>query len=336
MATKTQKTKVGVFLIVCVAMMVGGLFLIKGVSTAATSTYWMEFDDSILGLSTGSMVEYLGVPVGSVIDIYVNDDGTARVHISVEVEKVTLRDGVTATLVWFSPVAGTMAIELRGGEADAPVLPDESTIPVEKSIITSFTNSFGNLLVKLEGAMDEVTGFMHNIRMASEGMEEGALAQVVENVDALLVNSSEFVDKTETVMVGLTLSAQRAIKEYAQLSKDMQYLAEDVGEAVEGANAFIKMAHEKLEPLNIEAIQVDLQRAVANIADFTEKLDKTVSFVTVIGESVLHETDNIEHSVRDSLDSLTEAVDSVNALVQAIQQDPAALLRGRGKPKAAE
>lgn len=334
MATKAQKTKVGLFLAACAVAMAGGLLLIRGVSTAAATGYWVEFDDSILGLTTGSMVEYLGVPVGSVSDIYVDDEGIARVHISVENEKVTLREGVVATLVWFSPVAGTMAIELHGGEEGAPLLSPETVIPVEKSLITSFTNSLENLLFQVEGMMDDAQRIIRSVRIATEGMNEGAISRVVDEVGALVRRSSEFVDHTETTMVGLTLSAQRGINEFTQLAEEMEYLTEDVGEAVESATAFIKMAHEKLEPIDFTVIQADLQRAIANIADFTEKLDETVAFVAVVGETVIHETDNLEHSVRDSLDSLTEAVDSVNALVQALQQDPAALIRGRGKPKA--
>ncbi|MDP7639045.1 MAG: MlaD family protein [Candidatus Hydrogenedentes bacterium] len=333
MATKAQKTKVGLFLLVCVALSAGGLFLIKGVSTAIETEYWVEFEDSILGLSKGSMVEYLGVPVGSVADIYVNEQGVARVHISVQDEKVTLREGVVATLVWFSPVAGTMAIELRGGEGTEVLSPD-SLIPVEKSVIISFTNSLENLLFKLDGVMDDVAEIAESARVATEGMKSGALTDVVVDVKALINRSDEFIGHTETVATELTLSAQRAINEYTQLGKDLRYLVEDVGKTVEGANAFIETAQEKLEPVDFASVQADLKRAIANIADFTKKLDGTVALVAEMGEAVIHETDNIEHSVRDSLDSLTETVDSVNALVQTIQQDPSSLLLGRGKPKA--
>jgi len=125
-ATKKQKMKVGIFLIVGFAAIVFAVTYLSGVYREHGLVYWVEFEESILGLNEGGLVEYLGVPVGRVREIYVTDQKKAHVRFVIDPEKVTLQEGVQAELVIYSLAAGTMAISLRGGDPNNPVIPPNS------------------------------------------------------------------------------------------------------------------------------------------------------------------------------------------------------------------
>ncbi len=333
MATPAQKTKVGAFLVICASMLIGGVFLISGYNTETTSPYRLEFEESILGLGQGGLVEYLGVPVGAVKDIYVDDKGRAQVMIEVSDAKVTLREGVSASLRIYSLAAGTMAVELQGGDKDAPKLPEHSHIPVTKSLITNFTTLAENLLKQLEAVLADIGDVTKSLKVATAGMKEGAITKIVEDAGVLVTNSNEMIVSGKERLEGMDTTLQQAISEYTKLGKDLRRMAEDFGRVVSKVETFVDTATARVEPLDIAQIQADLERSLKNIADFTERLNGTMDMVGRVGDSVMNQTDNLENSIRNSLLSLTEAVDGVTDLVQQLQEDPASVIRGRGAPK---
>ena len=336
MATPTQKTKVGAFLALCATMLVGGVFLISGYNTEVTSSYRLEFEESILGLGQGGLVEYLGVPVGAVKDIYVDDQGRAQVTIEVTDSKATLREGISASLRIYSIATGTMAIELQGGGRDAPKLPENSRIPVTKSLITNFTTLAENFLKQFESVLRDIGEISKSLKLAMAGMEEGAIAKIVEDAGTLVTNSNEMIVSGKDTIEGMDNSLQQAMGEYTKLGKDLRRMTEDVGRVVSKVEGFVDTATAKLEPLDIAQIQADLERSLKNIADFTERLDGTMDMVGRVGDSVMNQTDNLENSIRNSLLSLTEAVDGVTDLVEQLKENPASIIRGRGIPKEPE
>ena len=64
--------------------MVAATLVITGIYQDPGLNYWLEFNESILGLYEGGMVEYLGVPAGKVREIYVTDNQYARVNIVID------------------------------------------------------------------------------------------------------------------------------------------------------------------------------------------------------------------------------------------------------------
>ncbi len=333
MATPAQKTKVGAFLLMCATLFIGGVFLISGYNTETKSAYRLEFEESILGLGQGGLVEYLGVPVGAVKDIYVDDEGHAQVLIEVIDSKATLREGVSASLRIYSFATGTMAIELQGGGREAPKLPENSHIPVTKSLITNFTTLAENLLKQFEAVLADIGEISKSLKLAMAGMEEGAIAKIVEDAGALVTNTNEMIVSGKDTLEGMDNTLQQAISEYTKLGKDLRRMAEDFGRVVSKVETFVDTATAKVEPLDIAQIQADLERSLKNIADFTERLDGTMVMVTRVGDTVMNQTDNLENSIRNSLLSLTEAVDGVTDLVEQLKEDPASIIRGRGAPK---
>jgi len=322
LATRKQKMKVGAFLIICIGIMVVGVTVIAGLYDDVGQEYWMEFEDSILGLPDGGLVEFLGVPVGRVRNIYIAENGRAHVTVTIDPTRVTLHEGVEAQLVLYSFAAGTMAIALKGGEPTAPELAPGSEIPARST-------PFATISGQIEELMEQLSVIFDQVSLAMDGMEEGGLANIVTNVNRLLEDGQEFMARSSDLIGeaagtigGLRETADTAIAEFEGLTRDIRGIVGDV-------QSLVNTTDSKLTELDMQQMQTQLTRVLQNVADLTESLVETVAKVDEISGSTLHEVSNIEYSLRRSLEDITRAFDSVRSLVDDMQQDPAAILRGR-------
>lgn len=325
MATRSQHIKVGIFLLICIGIMVGALGYIAGVIEEKGTIYAIQFDESIMGLYEGGIVLFQGVPVGKVKSILVLPDSQkAYAEILVDTNKVTLHKGVTAQLSLYSIAAGTMAISLEGGKNDAPILPDNAIIPTKTSML-------GGLGSNVEGLMDQVTTIMTAVSTGLYGMEEGGLTKVVDNVNVLLEDATIFLDDTKSVvneaevtLTDLRGEVQRVIDEFVEISEEVKPLIGNMDELVVTANG-------KLEEFDVNETTKELNRVLANIGDLTETLNGAMEQFDAMSGTALHEADNIQHGLNSALEELSEALYTMRSFVEQISMDPAQLIRGKGK-----
>ena len=322
MATRKQKAKVGLFLLICFGLIIGGSIVISGLMRDPGVHYWMEFQDSILGLGEGGLVEYKGVPVGRVRTIHVQENNNARVDIALNPDKVTLQEGVEAQLVLYSFAAGTMAISLTGGDPTAPPLPPGSQIPAKSSAFATISSQISEVMEQLSVIFTKIdTGF--------EGMEEGDLTAIVKNVNVLLEDGRGFMSDTNDLVLeakntitGLRDNAEGMMTEFQELARQVQQLTPDLQRLVSSTAS-------KLDELNVSETQAQINRVLDNLAQLTETLDQTISQVDDLSANALHEASNIEFTLRQSLGEVTEAFQSANTLMRDLQRDPSAIVRGR-------
>ena len=128
MATRRQKTQVGIFLSVCVVLLVGVLVVLSGVRREKTIPYFIEFDETVSGLFPGADVRYRGVPAGRVTNITVTPTNRVRVRIEIRPRIVRLRQGTVAQL---NPVGITwqLCVNLAGGSPAGKPLAANATLP---------------------------------------------------------------------------------------------------------------------------------------------------------------------------------------------------------------
>ncbi|MBI2433563.1 MAG: MCE family protein [Candidatus Hydrogenedentes bacterium] len=326
MATRKQKAKVGVFLLTCFAIIIAGAMAIAGMYSNRGIHYSMEFEDSILGLGEGGLVEYLGVPVGKVSSIYVTANNKAHVDALIDPVKVTLHEGVEAQLVIYSFAAGTMAISLRGGNPKAPLLEPGGEIPAKPS-------AFATISSEMEDIMERLGQILEKLNTGLEGMEEGDIATIVDNVNDLLDDGRSFLDDTDQLVNEATATitslrdeAEGTLASFGDLTEDVRNLSKDIQDLVQTTT-------DKLDQMDVGELQEKLNRVLENTAQLTEKLNQTAGQIDNLSANAMHEADNIEYTLRQSLEEVTEAFKSLQALTEAVKQDPASLLRGKAPAK---
>lgn len=319
MATRAQKIKVGLFLVVSTILLAGGLLVISGYRAGDKLRFWIEFEESVLGLNEGGIVEYLGVPVGEVEDIYVTEANTALVLIRVDPRKVTLRGGVKARLVLYSIATGTLYISLTGGNREMPELPPGANIPTKPSVFESLRVEFNEALMSISVISDA-------IRTGLEGMEEGDLTRLIKKAEALATDGQEFLAKTTDTLNSLKDEVAASVADSRELVQDLRALSKDT-------NEFVKIVAEKVEPLDPAETEKGLQDAIEEFGALSEQLRTTAETFNTVARTVAHKTDNVEHGLLEALESVNETLRAVRGLAEYLQEDPAALLRGKGQPK---
>ena len=140
----------------------------------------------MLGLYKGGMVQYLGVPVGLVDDIYVGSDGKAYVELLIDPKKVTLHQGVEATLEFYSFATGTMCVALKGGEPAAELLPPDSIIPTGSSLIDSFSSQATELMATFNKIAEKIDAGLKD-------MPEGKITEIVAQIKPYIDNARAFI-----------------------------------------------------------------------------------------------------------------------------------------------
>ncbi len=328
MATKRQKMKVGVFLIVCFGFIIGGSMLIQGQFKSPGTEYWLEFEESILGLYEGGMVEYLGVPVGKVINITVTETQKAHVDILINPEKVVLRKGVEGQLVLYSIAAGTMAISLSGGDPEGVELPSKSRITTRKSTIEAISSQITDI-------MGEISSIASKVNSQLDALEDGDVKEIVDRVKGLLERGEGLMDKgTElanetTKTVGdLRGEASRVVDALEARSEDLRRVAKEMEELLKTANV-------KLEEVDVKETQIRVHEALERVTSLAESVEGALEKMDTLTADVLHETGNVEHSLRVTMKELRDAFDSMRLLADQLKEDPSQLVRGKGNFKAA-
>ncbi len=291
--------------------------LVAGFRQGAKQSYSIIFDKTVLGLYKGGLVQYLGVPVGIVDDIYVGSDGKAYVDILIDPKKIKLHQGVEASLEFYSFATGTMCVALKGGEPTAEPLPPGSLIPAGSSLIESFSSQAADLMSTFNKIAEKIdTGL--------QDMPEGKLTEVVDQIKPFIDDARAFItdarDTLKTVqedLHGMVEDAKPGIKKFSELADNATKLSKT-------ANDTLADLRTKMEPLDLEQVQTKLLALSDQLEDTTKKINGMTS-------SVPHTVDNVQHALLETTEKLNETLDAFRQLAETLNQNP--YVRGTAAPK---
>lgn len=323
-ATRRQKLKVSIFLILCIGTMVVGSLVVSGVYQEPGLRYWLEFNESVLGLYEGGMVEYLGVPVGKVREIYVTENQLAHVEIVIDPTKVSLRQGVEGKLVIYSIAAGTMAISLSGGDPQSAEILENSQIPAKQSTIEAFSSQLTDIMEELSSTLKDVSAIGKEVRTQIESLDDKAVSDIVHQVRDLVGKSEEFLTHTD----GLVIEATEAVKDVRghanSLVDTVKARSQDLERLSKKIETLAETYTKRGEELNVGELQQQVNALMLQVTEALEQMD-------TVAANLVHQTGNVEYSLRATMTELRDALESVRGLANQLKEDPSALIRGRGK-----
>jgi ABC-type transporter Mla subunit MlaD len=326
-ATRKQKVKVGVFLGVCIGLMVAATMVITGLYKEPGNPYWLEFEESILGLYEGGLVVYLGVPVGKVKEILVTENRRAHVEVLIDPHKVTLHNGVQGQLVLYSLAAGTMAIGLEGGSPADGDLPPNGQIPAKMS-------TFGAVSSQITEVMDQVSGIAEKVNTELAQLDDKDIKEIVDRAKSIMEKGEGLADKGSEFLTETTETIKKVKGNVDQVMNTLEGRSRDLEKLAVDMDRLVSTATEKLKQFDMPKTQENLNEALKNVASLAEEMDKTVSKLGTVAADVSHETDNVEYSLRAAMTDLRRTFESLRVLLEQLQGDPSQLVRGKAKIKA--
>lgn len=203
MEPKAHHLVIGLFTLVTVAAALGfALWLGKPANDHDWAWYEIGFDHAVSGLSQGNPVQYSGVEVGSVVELYLDPEDPSHVRALIRVyDNVKIRENTRVGLV-LANITGSMNVRFEGGTLDSPVLEgsreDPPLIMAEPSVFTSILDNGEALMSKADRLLtnanalfseqnsENLTVILENARVASD-----ALMDHRGEVEALLTRMHE-------------------------------------------------------------------------------------------------------------------------------------------------
>jgi phospholipid/cholesterol/gamma-HCH transport system substrate-binding protein len=334
MATRGQKIEVGVFVIVCSGLIIVVLALFAGVRREKPIVHFIEFDETVSGLYPGSEVRYRGVPIGSVTEITVTPQNRILVQIQSRPSVIRIRQGMEAQL-HATGITGQLYINLKGGALGSPPLAPRMRIPSQPSL-------FANLSAQLPPLLLSVNALLVEFEQALKS--QGGLGNMAHNAGELVTRLDTTVTDVGTRAVTLLDRLNGlAAGELRTLVLDLQATSQTLrrvldqaapawGDALARSAETLRKLADNLAQLDVHTTNVQAQRALQRLTTLAEELHGTGEELTLTLQQVRGDTSNVELLLRQAVKSWRETLTSAKALFDYLEQDPAALLTGKGVP----
>jgi paraquat-inducible protein B len=351
MSKRANPTVIGIFVLVAVALVVGGILVLGGLQLFKEEmTVVAFFDGDVGGLSMGSPVLFRGAQLGQVSAIKVALDPHNRIAVYVKIALKrgpegpprirTQKDlqpfidkGLRAQLRIVSLVTGQLSVSLdylpqtpvvlTGLEPEIPELP---TVPTQ--------------LEQYQARLDRMLGALEKID----------LAQVAQDVDEM-VRSVRDIARSPELASALRAAGdafRRADVTLKNVDSQVAAVGERAGAALEDARQLVKNVDREIVPLaaSLRAALDDtrelVRKADGEIEPLAVSLRTTLEAARVTAVSaqgalqtvtrVLDGDTRIGDDLSQALRQLTGAARSLNALADYLERHPEALLRGKHGP----
>lgn len=259
METRANHVVVGLFVLLLVGGALGFAAWIAALQAdRQRDSYLLVFQGAVTGLSTGSSVNYEGVPVGEVLAINLDGSDPGRVRVIIDIDAETpVRSDTTASLE-IAGLTGGRYVQLSGGSPDAgpPQVEEGDTLP-------SLPTRPSPIEQVLAGAPDAVTA-LNNLLLRAEAILSDQNAQRVERI----------LDESATTMANLSeTSAVVAdiVRDFRAESGRLMPQVERTLQSVEQLAAGLEGASQEAQPTVVE-----IREAAASMRQLADDLNMLV------------------------------------------------------------
>lgn len=318
MIRRADPKLIGLFVLGAVGILVAALAIFgSGRLFVRTQTFVVFFQDDVAGLNVGAPVTFRGVRIGSVTNILIRYDAengraTVPVYITIQPDKIVVsgngdrrespaslvEKGLRAQLRIQSFVTGLLAVNLDFDPGAPPMLvgaePKYPEIPSTRSSIAELRSTVSDVVADFRKLpLKEMID-----QMATSARN---LDRLVNNTDSLVTNLNGRLDETLREMPPLLQGISQAAQEVSRLAHDVD----------QGVPAIRDGAAEAIKRLNQTLTEV--QRAVTGV------------------QSAVGDASPLQSQMARTLSDIGDAAIAVRALAEYLNQNPRALLTGRGK-----
>jgi len=279
-------------------VLIGGLLWIAGAHLfRRVDTYTILFTDSVSGLAPGAVVEYQGVTVGRVRDIFLTDDLPPKVAVTVDVDPGTpVRTDTIAALLG-SLVTGIKFIQFQGGTGER--LAAGGTIRGDVSSLEQFRDQIADIADRASKIMKR--------------LDEQVFTD--ENSEKL----TAFVNDLHGVTSSLNATMETFRSE--DTGKQVAVLVRELTTTSDNLNRLVTDLYGRRDTL------------FGNLEATIRHLDETVVATRDLVRSTQSQVASSGGSLGTLMGELTAATSRLQETIDVIRSDPSVLLWGRKVPE---
>ena len=311
MITKSQKVRLGVFLIVAAFLLVVALVVVSAPKfLEKRDQYYIEYVDvSVGGLDAGTPVKYHGIRVGRVEDVYVDPEDITKIKVMVSLRRGTPIKTDTEAVIGSIGITGLKYIELTGGTREAEQVDPGGRITTGKSLFSSLSDQAEVMALKLDMIFGNVAAFTDEEHRRVFKNTIDSIERLVTQVNALIEENREQVHATT--------------RDAALISESLIQVSDNLNQTIAG-DAFretVAHIHAISGRLRSEVDSLQIRDTVANLDRLITNADQTVSHIDL---TILRSREDIMRSLAD----FQESIENLKEATILIRQDPSILLRG--------
>lgn len=320
MATRAQKVRLAIFLVFSSSVLGGFLLIVAGAQLLRQRvTYYIQFEESVGGLTPGDPVKFQGITVGRVEEARVSESeiGNIIVEISLESHKVpnAIRED-TKALLYSQGVTGLKYVELQPGDQNAAVLAHGDTLPAKATFLSSLEERADILTTRVEALLlnlTEMTG-ADNQRRVGRMIEAGT--DLMENTSALVADNRNDLDEivSNLALVSGNLAATTRSMQATMDSLHSLAASQDTRGALQDLRLTAAAVRQQMEG--------PLPQLVTSLDRMAGRIDTTALHIDL---TVLQGRKDI----LDALANLEETLLNVRETTELVRENPSILLRGR-------
>ena len=321
MITKSQKVRLGVFLVVSAFLLVVSLVVVTAPKfLEKRDQYYIEYADvSVGGLDAGTAVKYHGIRVGRVEDVYVDPEDITKIKVIVSLRRDTPIVTDTEAVIASIGITGLKYIELTGGTKEAEKVEPGGQIAAGHSLFESLSDRAEVMALKL----DAILG---NIAAVTDEEHRRVFKNTVESIERLVSQLNALIEENREQLRVTARNVSVISESLIQVSGKMERMVEGVNRIVEGEEVreSIEHIHAISGRLRGEVDSLNIQETVVNLNQLITNADRTV---THIDRTILRSREDIMRSLAD----LQESIENLKEATTLIRQDPSLLLRGSAR-----
>ena len=220
----SRAARLGAFIVVTLAILVAGIFIIGGKKYLFSSTYQLKAQfDNVVGLDVGGDVRVGGVHVGTVHAILLphkpGDKVTIVMDLSKSTHQIIKQDSVAS--IETEGLLGNQYLAISFGSPGAAGVWDGDTIASQPPLQMS------DLLNKMSGILDSSQQAIHNATAATANLNSiSAKINSGEGTAGALVNDKQLYDnleQTSTAMRDTMVHAQAGVTDFQENMEAMKH-----------------------------------------------------------------------------------------------------------------
>jgi len=299
MEREANYTAVGAFVLLVVGMAVLFVYWYAGSADARDyKRYEIYFEGSVSGLNRGSTVRYLGVEVGRVVTIRIDNRAANRVQVIADIDSGAPISRDTLASLSLQGVTGLLYIDLL---ADADPKRKMESVPSQQyPVIDSVKSNFDLFLASLPDLVGRAAEITDRAARVLSDENIAAFAATMRNIE----KSSESLPET--------------LRDAAVVAADLKVAIADVRAAAAGARTLVETSGPDLATASARLRQIS-----ENLATTTANLDKLMTeHRDDLGLFLRDSLPEMERLLRDS----RQAAQEFRELSRSLKADPSQLL----------
>ncbi len=342
-ATRGQKVRLGIFLGVAGAILGGTLFGMVGLAAIEKrDEYPVRFEGSVAGLSPGSPVRYNGIDVGRVDSVRIDPNKPSGVLVTISLAEGTpLRDDTVAVLN-LQGITGLKFIELQGGREDASNIEPGTEVPSSRSTVDLLTDKAQSIALKLEDVLD-------NLARMTSGDNAKSITGILGSVDTIASSVARILEGNEDGVETLLTDARAVVTDVSAFITTAKATLSSVDGAIGRASDWVNPADVtdtfgRLQSTlgRVELTLSGVDDAVKNVRNRLSASEAGAAITAFTGlasssTDLVKRADSTLLRAREDLfrvlDAVTEGAESFAELANLLRDDPASLLRGKGRDR---